>query len=478
MTRAGRKNRRRIMVAFLFLALLVLGIWIILDETQTLRQIQQHNGKIWDEKELAEVKSITVLDSPPAPPQTLDQLSSLSSCYKTSQKAIREEGFEQRREKLPLLASLIQAPSRQEVLGTDSSSAGTFHWTATFSLCDITWLKKGILRKRIPEFSKNSDWSCNGYPATVVGGGCPNGTTLTLQCPSNLDPVETITYRNYTYHVKDISECYKRNPITNLSVNPFPASDNGPTIVASVIAYHVSNTTILEWIVYHHDILGVDHFWVYVLDDMDFAHLPLLEYVTYIPWNVNPFLNNTKSTWEIFLFQTASQVDSLHRARSFGTVEWVMYLDLDEFLELRNNFTLLKEYLKDDSMALNDDVAAIQVQTVAFGQNRARPSPRDFQMDYTYRSVNTFGPNRRCKSIVRPRLVDYYNIHWAVSPEEIMILKPSPDDIWIHHYKFAHKGVFRRGLSNRTIVRDSYMRDKYALKVQMKVAQLLKNHPT
>eukprot|EP00523_Entomoneis_sp_CCMP467_P001735 CAMPEP_0168757750 /NCGR_PEP_ID=MMETSP0724-20121128/21337_1 /TAXON_ID=265536 /ORGANISM="Amphiprora sp., Strain CCMP467" /LENGTH=254 /DNA_ID=CAMNT_0008806589 /DNA_START=27 /DNA_END=788 /DNA_ORIENTATION=- len=91
---------------------------------------------------------------------------------------------------LPLFASLVLAPNRQEQLlaatvvnSSSSSSFLPYYWTATFSLCDITWKKPGSQKGRLPQVSDDSHWTCDEEPAVVVEKGCPHGSTVVIQCP-------------------------------------------------------------------------------------------------------------------------------------------------------------------------------------------------------------------------------------------------------------------------------------------------------
>jgi len=87
-----------------------------------------------------------------------------------------------------------------------------------------------------------------------------------------------------------------------------------------------------EWLIYHREILKFTRFIIY--DDgprqsLERFLLPHAEYVTVIPWYERHRSLNGRNR------QTKAYVDSLLRMRS-GT-DWVLYLDIDEFLVLPEN---------------------------------------------------------------------------------------------------------------------------------------------
>jgi Glycosyltransferase family 92 len=199
---------------------------------------------------------------------------------------------------------------------------------------------------------------------------------------------------------------------------------------------------------------------------------PDLDYVTYIPWNLNPDMNKR---FDIFLFQMAAQVNSILRGRALG-LDWIAMNDVDEYIVLRgggnNTNRTFRDYLTDH---LIDEVPTIQGETVSFG-NRPGTSgepQKHMVLDYdVWRSIVTFGRRKRTKCIVRPMYVDYYQIHW-ISGSTHPVHHAPPDELWIYHYKNPQSGVFLDRLSTKNITMDTTLSDRYTTIVEANVEEIL-----
>lgn len=399
---------------------------------------------------------------------------------------IQSRLMEQKDNSIPLMASFIPSPNRVEYearknknydLRKIQESPAPHYWTATFSLCHIMWKRKSRQRKRIPQVSDSGNWNCDGQPAKVIADGCPSGSTVVVQCPQTQDTlVSNVTWTNYTYFVEDHAKCEQSNPLRTS-----PESLPNAKVVASLITYKMSTTILLEWLEYHRLVVGVDHFFVYVLQD-NVENLPNMKYITYIPFDLNP---TVKSLNDRFLFQTAAQTDTLHRARRHGNIEWIMYNDVDEYFDILKKRAGVNEK-SDERMTLPEylngsdsegrpiaQFDAVQVESASFGKNQAG-GQRDlpFLLNYTTRMVKTW-KKHRCKSIAKTTRIDYVNIHWVIGPEENRHYADPDDELLIHHYKSPFKGPFKFGLGSERRAIDARLADLYADPIQRRVWDIL-----
>ena len=84
--------------------------------------------------------------------------------------------------------------------------------------------------------------------------------------------------------------------------------------------------------------------------------------------------------------------------------EWVMVVDLDEFMYARNGFKTIPEYLD----TLGEDVNQIQVRWKMFGSNGHIKQPKSIIKGFTKRLKNKF---TLVKSICRSSVLTKFNVH-------------------------------------------------------------------
>jgi hypothetical protein len=238
---------------------------------------------------------------------------------------IRNQTATYKKDLLPLFASIVRAPLR---IDRNNEQPGLLYWTAHFTLVHHMWKLRPRKRRRISHWINDAVWRCDGQEAIIEGNGDDSGNSLNIRCPQTdpNDVISNITVFNYTYHVRDYVNCEINHPFNK----PAPEAK----VAAAVIIFKMNLHRALEWIEYHR-ILGVDHFFLYVMD----AELPQqeqqqgwpdLDYITYIPWNLNPHM---VVFVDIFLFQIAAQVDSILRGRALG-LDWIAMNDMDEYIVL------------------------------------------------------------------------------------------------------------------------------------------------
>lgn len=320
----------------------------------------------------------------------------------------------------------------------------------------------------------NAAWECDQKPAIVVGGGCPEGTGFVIQCPQGEEariskitvyPLNYSAAAKLTYRVHEHVSC-------ELDV-PLRVPKNGTKVVGTAYAFGGlarSPHHLLEWIEYHR-LIGVGHFYIYIVDDYseeEWNVLPNLPYITYIPWDMLT-TRSLKARAEILSFQIAHQTDVLYRSRA-ALVEWVTYNDIDEYLHVLGG----KEVLELDRFVLrNPELGSLMGLTIVYGHKERIDKAPDFMMEYSYRALE---PNRiaRQKCLVRTGFADYYNNHHVSLGNETMRVKPF--NHWhYNHYKKASAGVFVQGQTgSKEIVYDSSLRDAFLEKVRARVDEVKK----
>lgn len=364
----------------------------------------------------------------------------------------------------PHLSSILLTPSRY-------SSSDKLHWTAIFNLVPSLW-RRGKPYNLDPRWA-NATWKCNGLPAIVVGGGCPEGTGFAIQCPQG---EETRLYKvtaypqNYTlaqqltYRVKEHIACELDHP---LRVPPRGTNIVGTAFIFGYLAR--SPHHLLEWIEYHR-MVGVNHFYLYIVHeytDDEWNLLPNLSYITYVPWNVL-FISNPRARSEVLSFQISHQNDVLYRSRAAG-VQWVTYNDIDEYIQImgqRNNATpvFFENFLKKDSQ-----LGSLMGLTIFFGAkeriDQAQQHVPDYLIEYDYRSVEPVRQARQ-KCFVRPGYVDYYNNHHVSLGNKTLFLKPNL------HLRYNHYKNPRNGVTAKEIMHDSSLRDRFLDRVKVRVDEV------
>lgn len=189
-----------------------------------------------------------------------------------------------------------------------------------------------------------------------------------------------------------------------------------------------------EFIVYH-QLMGVEHFFIYDNESTDATLQTLLKFpdelVTVIPWPKNPpqfeaYNHFLKSTW-------ATQT------------EWCAFIDIDEFLVPKIDFSApARKFLQ----TLPLSVSVFAPRWRLFGSNGLVSGSNDLVIErFTRRCA---APDKHVKSIVRTAKVssvgnnphvfrviegDIVDEKLNKLPKEYAILEPGPADLFcIHHY--------------------------------------------
>jgi hypothetical protein len=360
----------------------------------------------------------------------------------------------------PHFQSIMLTPSR-------FSSSERKHWMAVFNMVPSIW-KAGRLRTRDYRWV-NATWRCDGKPASVVGGGCPEGTGFVIQCPQGDDTrinKVTVYPQNYTlaqkmtYRVRDHVDCELDHPLR------IPARDTDVVATAYVFGFIArSPHHLLEWIEYHR-MIGVGHFYLYVMESYspeDWNLLPNLPYITYVPWEFLKNSRHKKARSKILAFQISHQTDVLYRSRAHN-VSFVTFNDIDEYIQLMGDDKVidLNRFVEGDP-----EIGALMGNTIMFGHEKHIEKPHDYLIEYVYRSTRPV-EGRREKCFVRPKYADYYNNHHVSLGNKTSFIDP-----WRHlrynHYKKASTGVFLPFATTKNITEDSSLRDGYLTRLKRRV---------
>jgi len=100
--------------------------------------------------------------------------------------------------------------------------------------------------------------------------------------------------------------------------------------------------------------------------------------------------------------------DCIDCARKF---DWVMVVDLDEFVYARNGFNTIKEYLN----SLQQDVSQIHIPWKIFGSSDFIQQPKSVIQNFTWRQIYNTPTKIECKCIIRGNNLKTLHIHHSIS---------------------------------------------------------------
>jgi hypothetical protein len=191
------------------------------------------------------------------------------------------------------------------------------------------------------------------------------------------------------------------------------------------------NQFIDEWIAYHR-LLGIERVYIYLNEKDDSSLLRFRDYfdrdmVLPIKW---PFRSPNRLPFS--RMQSVQINDCLWRFRHFH--DWLVFMDVDEFLQPLGNlsFTNFANYLT--SMESREDMGGLCVHNVFFGMTASQQyNPELLVMEQaTYREENA--TRTRPKTIARPNKVYYMWVH--VPSIGSKCIYPDPEkEVRLVHYK-------------------------------------------
>lgn len=233
-----------------------------------------------------------------------------------------------------------------------------------------------------------------------------------------------------------------------------------------------------EWITYHHDVLGFNHFYLYNNDSTDNYEEILRPFikqgiVELIDWSSSDeshkttVVNDTPVPWH--LFQIGAYNNCMKRA--LGKAKWVAVIDIDEFIVPVNGVSSFKALVHD---AEKRRKGSIKFSWRMFGTSHVDElQPGELLTEkLTWRGADDNYAHNYGKCMHRPEAVNFCHIHDACKLNPGFRFKHAkPDAFRIHHYwtrteKFC---LEKRGKSevaeSYNVVQDRTM-DQYIPKVK------------
>lgn len=368
---------------------------------------------------------------------------------------------------LPLFGSIVRAPDR--------SPNRTLMWYASFSLKTLKY-KTPYAQRRAAMVNRwmKTRWFCDDTVGKLVGKPKMRDM-IVIECP-NSDAVNEIRVHNMSYFVGAHAKCELESPLEKPTGNI--------TGGAYLFGSQAKNLTrLLPWMEYHR-LLGVDHFYLYLIGDFtdeEALALPALAFVTYVPFLViDPSdVVDTGIGSRVFGYQVVQIHDLLYRARAAG-FEWLFFNDVDEYLQVMggpaqgigagNASTGTSSVDTEPAQAqlssyFSQDTAYFEVYTWFFGNAQSEDQPgfvRDpaaaYDIDFVYRDPEPVR-GRRQKCIIRPDRIHLYDVHTVISGDKGSLLDPYKQ-LRFNHYKDPTSGVFDlRGAGSGIL--DTSLRDSF-----------------
>lgn len=233
-----------------------------------------------------------------------------------------------------------------------------------------------------------------------------------------------------------------------------------------------------QWIEYHR-MLGMQHFWIYVNEEWDLKGLYNTSYITYIPFdfvwdNHQPHFRHHYASYAPKISQEPAIYNCVWNAKKYG-YDWVTATDVDEWIRVpsaepqRNDLPPLQSHFQKFDP---QQIGCFIMKSVAYGSNRwlHHPTviPPPLLIDYVWRqNKNLSDYYSREKPIFNPQSVWSIGVHFCWQAQGIkQELKPQDGDLYVQHYKLAHKGVYKKMAkkmveSQDDLLQDSTMRDMY-----------------
>lgn len=173
------------------------------------------------------------------------------------------------------------------------------------------------------------------------------------------------------------------------------------------------NRYIREWVQHHLDI-GIDHFYIYDNNDVDFVKDEILkyfdeQYFTFVPW---------------LSYCAHMQVEAYNDClKKFGgDNEWIAFIDTDEFIDCENIHSAMEPYVEYDYIripwVMHNANGQLYSSNEPVRERFPKIYPNQSRIDYY-------------KSIVRPNRVNEMVVHYAVGKNNNYVLV---NDIKLDHY--------------------------------------------
>ncbi len=299
--------------------------------------------------------------------------------------------------------------------------------------------------------------------------------------PTKLPNPNATTDRPFVYSVKAPLECDRLEELETAVIH-------NPKKIGACLRFRgeFDRAMVPQWIEYHR-ILGMEHFWIYVNDEWSLTGLYNTSYITYIPFdliweNHESHFNHRYNSWMPKISQEPSSYHCLWNAKKYG-YDWLTTTDVDEYIHVP---AVEDETQKDVSVVFPlrsylmrfdpNEFGCLKMRSVPYGKNTflSQPDfpPNPLLIDYVWRENKTLSDySGREKVIYNPQSVWSIGVHycWRAQGKEEM-MHPERGDVYLQHYKLAHKGVahmkhVKKMLPEEKLLKDSMVRDTYRSEV-------------
>ena len=188
-----------------------------------------------------------------------------------------------------------------------------------------------------------------------------------------------------------------------------------------LIAIFKNESNIIEEWIEHYINEGVDCFLLNDNGSTDNYEHKIQKYIDagFVVLNKNP-----KKYAQVEIYN-----DCIDCARKF---DWVMVVDLDEFVYARNGFNTIKEYLN----SLESNVSQIHIPWKIFGSSDFMQQPKSVIQNFTWRQIYNTPTKIECKCIIRGNNLKTLHIHHSISNN-----KNGNKDIFSNNRLFITKDI-------------------------------------
>ena len=192
-----------------------------------------------------------------------------------------------------------------------------------------------------------------------------------------------------------------------------------------------------EWIVFHHDVLGFKHFYLYnndSSDDYQAVLKPFIEkgIVELIEWNTSDPSHQRPNAGDD---HQRCQLGAYNHCieRIVGEAKWVAMIDIDEFIVPVNGVRSFHNFMR----KIKERRGSVELSWRMFGTSDIQNLEEGELLteNLTWRAADDHQMNEFTKCIHRPEAVPYVSIHHAPDLNPGYRKKhPKPDKFRIHHY--------------------------------------------
>jgi hypothetical protein len=193
-----------------------------------------------------------------------------------------------------------------------------------------------------------------------------------------------------------------------------------------------------EWLVYHHNVLGFDHFYLYNNDSTD-NYIEVLQpfieegIVELIDWNSADPAHRSGNDPSFIPYQIGAYNDCM-KNKALGYAKWVAIIDIDEFIVPVHGAASFHSYMR---RLEKHRVGTVRFHWRVFGTSDIwdLQSKELLTEKLIFRAADNYGWNGLVKSMYRPEAVFLCSVHEASGYNpHYRIENAKPERVRLHHY--------------------------------------------